>query len=91
MAAHLAFELGDSALIYMSGEGAEGLELAPGVILLKAILEHYIENSVSSVDFPRGRESYKRVFGPKEAHLYRVVRGNPESLDGTRPETQLAW
>ncbi len=91
VAGHLAFHVDGSALLFMSGETGEALELAPGVILLKAILDHYVENSVVSVDFPRGREAFKKVFGPKEEQLYRVVRGKAEASPDVRPETALNW
>ena len=92
VAAHLLFQADGSALVYMSGESGEALELSPGVLLLKAILEHLVEEGqASTVEFPRGREPYKRLFGAKEACLCKLVRGEAEPSDERRPETNLNW
>src|SRR5581483_3957721 len=74
---------------YLQGFDTAYSEFSPGMLLLERVVQDAAREGKSSVDFLRGRESYKYMWGAKDEQTYRIVV-HKRALDSENHTRQAA-
>lgn len=67
-----AFQKGSVLYCYLSGFDSERAYYSPGAILLEHVIEAAIRSGLREVDFLRGEEPYKYLWGATDRSQYRI-------------------
>lgn len=73
VACTFSYDFRDTLALYNSSFRPDLAKLAPGMVLVGALIEHSIEEGKRCFDFLRGDEAYKKRFGPVPRAVYEVI------------------
>ena len=78
----VGFEFGGVLYHYQTGIETDALAMSPGFVLNIAIIQAAIQRGLHAIDFLRGDEHYKSMFGgvPSDCRRLRIVPPNTASL-----------
>jgi CelD/BcsL family acetyltransferase involved in cellulose biosynthesis len=73
VAAGVWFETADSLLYFNAGVDPDARDLSPGIVLTARVIERAITAGKRRVDFLRGNEPYKYVWGARDEPIQRLL------------------
>ena len=73
IAAGIHFETDEGYLYYNAGVDPDAFDLSPGVLLVYSLIARALATGVRRLDFLRGDESYKYVWGAVDEPIQRLL------------------
>jgi CelD/BcsL family acetyltransferase involved in cellulose biosynthesis len=82
IAAGIHFRTSNGFLYYNAGVDPDAKELSPGVVMIAAYIQRAIAEGCSRLDFLRGNEPYKYIWGAVDEPIQRLLVRRDESALG---------